>query len=165
MPYGHNAKTERNEEIVAMRRAGKSYKVIGERFNIAPVTVLGIARRAGIKPFVAKSFRLRKFGRLLRDGADVDVLVAKTGYHRSYVIQLAQEAGVILQKTGQNWTEEELLGALHKHCDEAGQIPGFKDFVAAAKGRPCAGTYVRRFGSWNEALNKAFGLRRLKNEQ
>jgi hypothetical protein len=57
----------------------------------------------------------------------------------------------------QRYTDEQLLDALRGFEKEYGRLPTWIDFDNSY-------TFVKRFGSWNEALEKAFGIKRHKYE-
>ncbi|MBX6379013.1 MAG: hypothetical protein IRY95_10805 [Clostridia bacterium] len=55
-------------------------------------------------------------------------------------------------------SDEELLRGLRAYVDELGRLPSMREAAAAARTRPGLAnptTYVRRFGSWTEALHRA----------
>lgn len=59
------------------------------------------------------------------------------------------------------YTEEELLEILRIFERENGRLPTVKDFTNNIK-YPSVRTYVNYFGSWNNALEKAFDIKRRK---
>lgn len=58
-----------------------------------------------------------------------------------------------------SYTEEELLSYLRQFYEEYGRLPMGEDFINNSE-YPGLNTYIRRFGSWNKALEKAFDIKR-----
>jgi len=53
------------------------------------------------------------------------------------------------------WTDEKIIEALRADADRRGRTPGRNDFDVHREGRPSAMTVIRRFGTWNAAVQAA----------
>ena len=63
------------------------------------------------------------------------------------------------RKKGTNYyTDAQLIDLLKQYHKQFGEIPQYREFTEYAKGhpeRPTGSTYMRRFGSWTNALIKS----------
>jgi Mor family transcriptional regulator len=152
----------RLDQMICMRCSGKTLAQIGFRFKVSKARVHQLLKDVPHIPKRGWTLRAAKLKGMMIDGASTSALEEATGFTRDYIQKKARKRGISLMGSfARGWTSPQLREAMRHFYQVAGRVPRFVDFIKAVPGKtPTSSTFVRRFGSWNKAINDVFGRER-----